>query len=82
MISGLNQRLGHPATPYNGMSRKPAFPRQDETMIVHYTRTQVSNSHTDSTTGLSGKYSDLNTLTKYSSVTVIVRSATLRTGCY
>ena len=33
-------------------------------MTVHYTRAQVSNSHTAPTIGLSGKYSDSNTLTK------------------
>jgi hypothetical protein len=55
---------------------------KNEPMIVHYTRTQVSNSHTASTNGLSGKHSDATTLTKYSPVTVIVCLATLRTECY
>jgi hypothetical protein len=50
-------------------------------MIVHYTRTQVSNSHTASTTGLYGKHSYSNTRSKHSPVTVIVCSATLLTEC-
>jgi hypothetical protein len=54
----------------------------NELMIVHYTRTQLSNSHTASTNGLSDKHSDANTLTKYSPVTVILCLAILRTECY